>query len=63
MKAKDIRTKSKDELTQLLDELAVEQFNLRMQKGMSQLANSARIKEVRKSIARVKTLMAESDRS
>jgi large subunit ribosomal protein L29 len=59
MKANEIRKKSKAELTEELSGLLREQFNLRMQKGTGQLSNSARIKNVRRDIARVKTVMNE----
>ncbi|MCU7919974.1 MAG: 50S ribosomal protein L29 [Candidatus Thiodiazotropha sp. (ex Dulcina madagascariensis)] len=59
MKASELRTKSQQELTTALDELLKEQFNLRMQQGTGQMSRPSRIKEVRKDIARVKTLMNE----
>ena len=59
MKASEIRKKSKAELTEELKGLLREQFNLRMQKGTGQLSNSARVKTVRRDIARVKTVMNE----
>ncbi|MCM8855427.1 MAG: 50S ribosomal protein L29 [Candidatus Thiodiazotropha sp.] len=59
MKASELRAKSQQELTTALDELLKEQFNLRMQRGTGQLAKPSRMNEVRKDIARVKTLMNE----
>jgi large subunit ribosomal protein L29 len=59
MKASELRDKSQQELTTTLEELLKEQFNLRMQRGTGQLAKPSRMKEVRKDIARVKTLMNE----
>ncbi|MEW8317014.1 MAG: 50S ribosomal protein L29 [Candidatus Thiodiazotropha sp.] len=59
MKASELREKSQQELTTTLEELLNEQFNLRMQRGTGQLAKPSRMKEVRKDIARVKTLMNE----
>ena len=59
MKASEIREKSQQELTTTLEELLKEQFNLRMQRGTGQLAKPSRMREVRKDIARVKTLMNE----
>jgi large subunit ribosomal protein L29 len=59
MKASELRDKSQQELTTTLDELLKEQFNLRMQRGTGQLAKPSRMREVRKDIARVKTLMNE----
>lgn len=59
MKAKDIRQKSVQELEQELIALRREQFNLRMQKGMGQLAQPHRFQAVRKDIARIKTILNE----
>ena len=59
MKATELREKSQDELNTTLDELLKEQFNLRMQQGTGQLSRPSRMKEVRKDIARIKTLMNE----
>jgi len=60
MKLADIRKKSAAELNQELVELRREQFNLRMQRGTGQLGNPARFKEVRREIARIKTVMNET---
>jgi len=59
MKASEIRAKSEADLQELLYELLKEQFNLRMQQGSGQLARPARVKEVRKDIARIKTIVTE----
>jgi large subunit ribosomal protein L29 len=59
MKASEMRGKSESELQELLHELLKEQFNLRMQQGTGQLSRPARVKEVRKDIARVKTVVTE----
>ena len=59
MKATELRDKSQDELQETLHELLKEQFNLRMQQGSGQLARHHVMKEVRRNIARVKTVMAE----
>ena len=56
MKASDIRTKTADQLNDELASLKKEQFNLRFQKATGQLEKSSRINEVRKDIARVKTI-------
>jgi large subunit ribosomal protein L29 len=56
MKAEDIRTKTQDQLTDDLASLKKEQFNLRFQRATGQLENTARVREVRKDIARVRTL-------
>ncbi len=56
MKAADIRAMSADQLTDKLAELKKEQFNLRFQKATGQLEKTSRVKEVRRDIARVKTI-------
>ncbi len=57
MKASELRNKSTAELQETLHELLQEQFNLRMQQGAGQLARPHLMQEVRKNIARVKTVM------
>lgn len=59
MEVKELRTKNDTELKEELQGLLREQFNLRMQKGTGQLSNSARIKSVRRDVARVMTIMNE----
>ena len=59
MKAEDVRTKSLDELRDSLASLKKEQFNLRFQAATGQLEKTARIREVRRDIARVKTVAAQ----
>ncbi|TIS65315.1 MAG: 50S ribosomal protein L29 [Mesorhizobium sp.] len=59
MKAEDIRTKTQDQLTDDLASLKKEQFNLRFQKATGQLEKTARVKQVRRDIARIKTIAAE----
>jgi large subunit ribosomal protein L29 len=59
MKAEDLRTRSADELTDQLGALKKEQFNLRFQRATGQLEKTARIREVRRDIARVKTVAAQ----
>ena len=59
MKAADLRTKSTEELHATLFELAREQFNLRMQKGVGQLSKSSQLTQVRRDIARINTLLTE----
>ena len=59
MKAEDIRTKTQDQLTDDLANLKKEQFNLRFQKATGQLEKTARVKQVRRDIARIKTIAAE----
>ncbi len=60
MNATELREKKPEELNILLLELLREQFNLRMQKGSSQLSKPSEIKRVRRDIARVKTIMTET---
>jgi large subunit ribosomal protein L29 len=57
MKAKELKDKSVEDLNKDLLDLAREQFNLRMQKGTGQLAKPHLLKEVRRNIARVKTVL------
>ncbi|WP_182084593.1 50S ribosomal protein L29 [Aureimonas sp. ME7] len=56
MKASDLTTKTQDELTSELGKLKKEQFNLRFQRATGQLENTSRVKEVRRDIARIKTI-------
>jgi large subunit ribosomal protein L29 len=58
-KTEDLRAKTDDQLSADLVDLKREQFNLRFQAATSQLERPARIKEVRRDIARIKTLQAE----
>ena len=55
----DLRAKSDDQLTEELTSLKREQYNLRFQAATNQLEAPARIKEVRRTIAKIKTLQAE----
>ncbi len=59
MKAEHIRGLSADQLKDKLADLKKEQFNLRFQKATGQLEKSSRINEVRKDIARIKTIAAQ----
>ena len=54
---KDLRAKSAEELGTELQALLREQFGLRMQKATQQLTNTAKLKAVRRNIARVRTLL------
>ena len=56
MKADEVRGLSADQLKDKLADLKKEQFNLRFQRATGQLENTARVTEVRKDIARIKTL-------
>lgn len=62
-KFEDLRVKSDDQLSADLAELKREQFNLRFQGATNQLERPARIKEVRRDIARIKTLQTERSHS
>ncbi len=59
MKAQDVRSKSPDELDEQLEELTKEAFNLRFQQASGQLENTARVRQVRRDIARIKTIAAQ----
>ena len=59
IKISDIRSKKEDELKKQLDELSKEKFNLRFQASNGQLNNTGRVKEVRRGIAKIKTILNE----
>ena len=56
-KAADLNTKTLDELGDELEKLEKEQFNLRFQKATGQLENTARVRQVRRDIARIQTVI------
>ena len=58
MKSADVRAMSQDQMNDKLAELKKEQFNLRFQKATGQLEKTARVKEIRRDIARIKTIAA-----
>lgn len=58
-KMKEIRQLSDENLLKQVDELKEELFNLRFQQATGVLENPARIKEIRKTIARIKTVLTE----
>ena len=58
-KVEDLRTKTDDQLSAELTELKREQFNLRFQAATNQLERPARVREVRRFIAQIKTLQNE----
>ena len=62
-KIEDLRAKSDDQLAAEIGELKREAFNLRFQAATNQLERPARIKEVRRDIARIKTLQTERSQS
>jgi large subunit ribosomal protein L29 len=59
MKVSEMKEKSVDELNEELLNLKREQFTLRMQKGSGQLEKNHRLKEVRRDVARVKTILTQ----
>lgn len=61
MKSNELRSMTNAELANLLDDSFQELFNLRFQKSSGQLRNSARVGEVRRQIARVKTILRERE--
>ncbi|MFZ5792183.1 MAG: 50S ribosomal protein L29 [Pseudomonadota bacterium] len=62
MKAEELRTKSPDQLRASLADLRKEAFNLRFRKASGQLENTARVREVRRDIARIQTVLNEKSR-
>ena len=56
MKAEDVRQKTDDELSDQLGDLQKEAFNLRFQKASGQLENTSRVRQIRRDIARIKTV-------
>jgi len=62
-KAGDLRARSEDELTEEVDTLGKEIFNLRFQRASGQLENTARVRQVRRDIARIKTILDERRRA
>ena len=63
MKAIDVRARTEDELSELLEDLQKTAFNLRFQKASGQLENTAEIRQVRRDIARIKTVLGEKSRA
>ncbi len=63
MKAADLRAKSDDELKEQLLDLNKEAFNLRFQVVSGQLENTARVRQVRRNVARINTALVERQRT
>ncbi len=63
MKGADVRTQSVDELNDNLLDLKKEAFNLRFQRASGQLENTARVRQVRRDIARIKTILREKQQA
>ena len=61
-KPSDLRSRTGDELTDQLETLGKEIFNLRFQRASGQLENTARVRQVRRGIARIKTILDERRR-
>ena len=59
----DLKTRTDDQLVEQLAELKREQFNLRFQAATNQMEKPARVREVRRAIARIKTLQGERSRA
>jgi len=61
MEAREIRALTDEEIRQKLDEAYETLFNLRFQRVVGQLENTARLREVRRDIARLKTILRERE--
>jgi large subunit ribosomal protein L29 len=59
----DLKTRTDDQLVEQLSELKREQFNLRFQAATNQIEKPSRVREVRRSIARIRTLQGERSRA
>jgi large subunit ribosomal protein L29 len=62
IKAQDVRARTDDELTAELETLGKEIFNLRFQRAGGQLENTARVRQARRHLARIKTVLGERRR-
>ena len=63
MKIEDVRAKTEDQLRDELVKLKKEQFNLRFQQATGQLEKTARVREVRRTIARIKTVLGDKSQT
>jgi large subunit ribosomal protein L29 len=61
MKASEVRTLTEAELNNKLDDAYQEMFNLRFQKATGKLTNTTRVREVRRDIARIRTILRERE--
>ncbi|MDZ4760663.1 MAG: 50S ribosomal protein L29 [Alphaproteobacteria bacterium] len=59
LKVEDIRLKTPDQLRDEMTRLKKEQFNLRFQKATGQLEKTSRVREIRRDIARIETILSE----
>ncbi|MFZ2005576.1 MAG: 50S ribosomal protein L29 [Stellaceae bacterium] len=62
-KARDLRSRTPDELGDQVETLGKEIFNLRFQRASGQLENTARVRQARRDIARIKTILGERQRA
>ena len=62
VKASDLRTRTPDELNDQIETLGKEIFNLRFQRASGQLENTSRFRQVRREIARIKTVLGARGR-
>ena len=62
MKATDVRAMTPDQLDEQVSKLKKEQFNLRFQRATGQLENTSRVREVRRDVARIKTVQSQRRR-
>lgn len=60
MKVKEIKEMTMEELDQQLEDIKKEQFNLQLQQVSGQLENPARVKELRRTVARIKTIQNQN---
>jgi large subunit ribosomal protein L29 len=63
MRAGDLRVRTPDELADQAEALGKEIFNLRFQRASGQLENTARVRQARRDIARIKTILGERQRA
>jgi len=63
MKAEDLRTKSADELKESLVGLRKEQLNLRFRQASGQIEDTAQVRQVRRDIARIKTILRDKQQA
>jgi large subunit ribosomal protein L29 len=63
MKGSDLRGRTPDELSDQAETLGKEIFNLRFQRASGQLENTARVRQARRDIARIKTILGERQRA
>ncbi len=61
MKISELRSMTNAELANGLDDAYQEMFNLRFQRSTGQLTNTARVREVRKQVAQIKTILRERE--